>query len=466
MKKVKTRFAPSPTGLIHIGNVRTALFNALYAKKEGGVFVLRIEDTDRDRSKGEYVAALMEDLRWLGLKWGEGPASSEADATYFQSARGDIYAHYYSVLERAEIAYPCFCSPTELELSRKSQLGAGMPPRYSGKCANLSPAEAEAKSAQGLKPTLRFRVGNDEIVEFDDLVRGTQKLQTSDIGDFIIRRADGSPAFFFCNATDDALMDITHVLRGGDHLTNTPRQILLLKALGLPVPEYGHISLILGSDGSPLSKRHGSISIRDLRARGYMPSALVNLLARLGHYYENDERADLEGLANGFSLSGLGKAPARFDLAQLRHWQERVVRSADKDTLWNWLDIKTRESVPIDRREPFLDIVRSNCTFPTDAAEWASILFTDPLARDATVMSVATEAGSAFFRCALDAVERFPGEYEPFLDYLKKNTGAKGKALFQPLRASLTGRLDGPELAAIYKLLGKGRLERRLAEFI
>lgn len=315
MKPTKTRFAPSPTGLMHLGNARTALFSALF----GDRFLLRIEDTDRERSRGEFVDELMTDLRWLGLNWDEGPETAEPDEAYFQSRRGAVYQRYYEELEQQGRAYFCFCSPRELEISRKIQMSSGRPPRYSGKCANLSPAEISRNLQEGLEPTLRFRVSKNETVEFDDLVRGPQKFATDDIGDFIIRRADGSSAFFFCNAIDDALMGVTHVVRGEDHLANTPRQMMILAALNLPIPQYAHISLILGDDGAPLSKRNGSRSLNQLREEGYFPVALLNMLARLGHHYDSDDIMDFRTLKARFDLSHLGKSPARFDIVHLDH---------------------------------------------------------------------------------------------------------------------------------------------------
>jgi len=234
----KTRFAPSPTGLLHLGNVRTALFNALLARRQKGRFLLRIEDTDRERSRPEYVAALLEDLRWLGLDWQEGPAVGGPHEPYAQSTREAIYSQYYRQLESTERVYPCFCTPAELALNppaelalnRKAQLAAGRPPRYPGTCARLSEVERQARLERGLQPTLRFRVPVGRTIEFSDLVRGPQRFASDDIGDFVIRRADGTPQFFFANAVDDALMEVTHVLRGEDHLANTPRQLLLLEA--------------------------------------------------------------------------------------------------------------------------------------------------------------------------------------------------------------------------------------------
>ncbi|SMF94506.1 glutamyl-tRNA synthetase /glutamate--tRNA(Gln) ligase [Methylomagnum ishizawai] len=461
MNPTKTRFAPSPTGLMHIGNARTALFSALY----GESFLLRIEDTDAERSRREFVDELLADLRWMGLPWQEGPQTAEPGPDYFQSRRGAVYQRYYDALEQNGLAYPCFCTPRELEISRKIQLSSGQPPRYTGKCAHLNPEEVARKRAEGLEPTLRFKVPKRETVEFLDGVRGPQKFATDDIGDFIIRRADGSAAFFFCNAIDDALMGVTHVLRGEDHLANTPRQLLVLKALDLPAPQYAHNSLILGDDGAPLSKRNGSRSIAQLREEGYFPLALLNMLARLGHHYDSEDIMDFAALKARFDLSRLGKSPARFDIDHLKHWQQLAVRSADPATLKPWLHAETRALVPEDQLAAFLDIVRSNCLFPAEADGWARILFADELKAEPDMAAAARGAGEAFFLAALDAATLAGADFDAFMKALKAKTGAKGKGLFLPLRAALTGRHDGPELGALYRILDPARLHRRLAEF-
>ncbi|MFO1419344.1 MAG: glutamate--tRNA ligase, partial [Methylotetracoccus sp.] len=269
---IKTRFAPSPSGLMHLGNARTALLSAL----AGNRMLLRIEDTDQARSRTEFVTELLTDLRWLGIEWHEGPRAADTDPEYFQSRRGPVYRVLYERLFEQGKVYPCFCSPQELEISRKVQLGSGRPPRYGGRCASLAPDEAATRLAAGEPATLRFRVSKGEVIAFDDVVRGLHRFNSDDIGDFVIQRADGSPAFFFCNAVDDALMGVDLVLRGEDHLSNTPRQLMVLSALDLPCPRYAHISLIVGDDGAPLSKRNGSRSIGQLRSEGYFPSAVVN----------------------------------------------------------------------------------------------------------------------------------------------------------------------------------------------
>jgi nondiscriminating glutamyl-tRNA synthetase len=448
----KTRFAPSPTGLIHIGNARTALFNALYAYKS--VFLLRIEDTDLERSKDIYIEQLMQDLKSLGLLWQQQEK---------QSDRFDIYAEYYQQLEEQGVVYPCFCTPEELALSRKLQRASGKAPRYAGTCAHLSEAERAAKLEKGLKPTLRFRVPRGENVEFIDLVRDKQQFATDDLGDFIIRRADGTPAFFFCNAVDDALMEVTHVFRGEDHLTNTPRQILILQALNLPIPQYGHISLILGNDGLPLSKRNGSQNIQGLINDGWLPIAIVNYLARLGHTYADDNLLSLEQLAEKFSIEHLGRAPARFDAQQLKHWQQCAVANASAEELWAWMGEEVHKIVPETARDEFINTIRPNINFPKQAVEWAKILFTDEIIRQEEAQSVIDNTDKEFFNHAIAALEASQGDYKALIKQLKETSGAKGKKLFMPLRAALTGATHGPEMANLLALMGIERARMRLS---
>ena len=455
--RTRTRFAPSPTGLLHLGNLRTALFNALLARRDAGDFVLRIEDTDVERSDSVYVQSLCEDLRWLGLSWQEGPEVGGIHHPYAQSARQAIYDAYFDQLEGADRAYPCFCTERELELSRRAQRAAGKAPRYAGTCAHLSGDERETRRARGLRPTLRFRVPRGRTVVFDDLVRGTQRFETDDIGDFIIRRADGTPAFFFSNAVDDALMGITHVMRGEDHLTNTPRQLLLLEALGLGAPVYAHISMITGDDGAPLSKRNGSRAVSDLRAEGYLPGAVVNHLARLGHTYDDNALQDLDALATGFSVDRLGRAPARFDSEQLQHWQREAMHALSAAEMRDWMRQAAGDLLPVERAETFADAVRDNVQFPEDVRQWCRILFEDLPPPDDDAHAWLEQAGPAFFRAAAEA----GGDWAAVTDAVKEATGAKGKGLFMPLRLALTGQRHGPELPTIYDLLGEDEARRR-----
>lgn len=459
-----TRFAPSPTGRLHIGNARTALFNGLLARRAGGEMILRLEDTDRERSRAGFEAGIFEELHWLGLDWRQGPDTGGPSAPYRQSERQAVYEAYYRQLEDADLVYPCFCSQEALKLMRKTQLAAGKPPRYAGTCAALSRDEAASRYAAGGTATLRFRVPDDETVSFDDIVRGEQRFATADIGDFVIRRADGTPSFFFSNAVDDALMGVTHALRGEDHLANTPRQILLLRALHLSPPRYGHFPLVLDVDGGPLSKRLGSLGLADLRAQGYLPLALANYLARLGHGYAEEKFRSMDELAADFDVNRFGRAPAKYDPDQLRHWQKEAMLRLDDDAFEAWLLVHAGPlfaALDGEARRGFTLAVRDNVALPPDAKRLAETLLGDDVGHDAAAVAVIRDAGAAFFRDA-GALLADAGDFGEFSKAVSRKTGSKGKALFMPLRAALSGETHGPEMARIWHLLGKDRIRARL----
>lgn len=459
---MKTRFCPSPTGNMHLGNLRTALFNALLARAEKGIFLLRIEDTDKERSQAQYTQQIMEDLRWLGLDWQEGPEIGGAEP-YFQSQRQASYDQYYTVLENKQLAYPCFCSEQQLAIQRKVQLAAGQPPRYAGTCRNLTSTQIAGKLAQGLKPTLRFRIPDSQLIEFEDLVKGKQRFNTTDLGDFIVRRADGTAPFMYCNAIDDAAMGVTHVIRGDDHLTNTPRQLLILQALNLTQPAYGHIPMIVGSDNSPLSKRHGSRSIKQLREEGFLPDAILNYLSRLGHYYENSAYMNYDTLAVCFSMKNLGTSPARYDEQQLLYWQKEALLHCSTEKLWALMGTEVHKLVPPSEHLAFVEAVRPNITFAQDALHWATVLFT-PLVCNAEFKVILTEAGTDFFVTALQIVSEQGADYAVLCEQLKQRLGIKGKALFQPLRLALMGEMHGPDLKSIIELLGVEKIQARFKQ--
>ena len=466
VKVPRTRFAPSPTGMMHTGNLRTALFNFLFSLKHRGKFILRIEDTDLARSQPEYCQALLEDLTQLAIIWNEGSDRGGPYAPYSQTERMAIYEPYYQQLLANKLAYPCFCSAETLALNKKRQLANGQPPRYPGTCRHLSPKESEQKKTQGIAYTLRFHIADQqESIVFMDLVKGRQQFKASDLGDFIIRKADASPSFMFANAIDDALMQISHVLRGEDHLTNTPRQMLLLKALGLKHPEYGHISIILGQDGAPLSKRNGSCSIRELVAQGYMPLAIINYLARLGCVLSNNTSLELPDLAKHFSIEGLVRSPARFDIQQLDYWQKQAVQQLGTSGFIAWLKpvLSAYAAVPESRLTDFIRMIRDNITMPEQATFWCAQLLSDktelPCQPDAKEILLATSAN--FLEQCVHAVEKYGSDWIKFEQELKNTTQFKGKALFQPIRAVLTGSLRGPKMPDLFRFLGKkGLLER------
>ena len=475
---LKTRFAPSPTGLLHLGNVRTALFNYLLSAGGRGRFLLRLEDTDAIRGEDKYAEALQVDLHWLGMNWHEGPGAGGDHGPYAQSERGDIYSRYFDQLMESGHAYPCFCSEHELKISRKAQVAAGKPPRYSGKCRNLAADEIAGYFAEGKPATLRFRVPSDRSVEFDDVVRGPQKFASDDIGDFIIRRSDHTPAFFFSNAVDDALMQVTLVVRGEDHISNTPRQLLLMEALGLAAPIYAHIALVVGHDGAPLSKRNGSQTVQELRDHGYLPEAVVNYLARLGHTYESNEFLSPEELATGFDMAHLNRAPARFDLNQLLHWQREAIARASNIDLWQWMNnisiggVEIGALVPAGKQDVFVQTIRNNIESPADAFLWAANLFTDSGIYDHQAREAIETAGTIFFEQSIELLGD-DGSFKEYSKRLGEATGTRGRALFMPLRAAISGEHDqrhavesrwhdGPQMGDLWELLGADLIHRRL----
>lgn len=463
---MKSRFCPSPTGHLHLGNMRTALFNALLAQQKKGVFLLRIEDTDKVRSEDEYTESLKQDLHWLNLSWGEGPDVGGAAGPYWQSQRQAIYDRYYQQLQDKGLVYPCFCSEQELMVTRKLQLSAGQPPRYSGKCAGLSAEKIAQLRAQGLPESLRFHIEKGQSIEFVDLVKGPQKFNSDDIGDFIIRRHDGTSPFMFCNGIDDATMGVTHALRGEDHLTNTPKQLLILNALGLTPPHYGHVSLILGRDGSPLSKRNGSRSIKELREEGYLPIAVLNYLSRLGHYYENPAFMDWSQLVEKFSLSALSVSPARFDPEHLLHWQREAIQRASIDEIKAWCGNKIKAYVPSEKLDAFFSVIKGNILFPEEAVVWAHAIFDDHLVMGDQEKQILHEAGQSFFEAAHDAVLTHEEDFKSLSQALSQKTDKKGKMLFLPLRIALTGQMHGPDMPALCRLLGVEKMKKRFEDAI
>jgi glutamyl-tRNA synthetase len=454
---IRTRFSPSPTGMLHLGNARAALFSALYATKEKGDFLLRIEDTDLVRSEQKYTEMLQEDLHWLQVFWQEGPGVGGPYQPYWQSQRAEIYAKYYQELIDKKLAYPCFCTDPELALNRNIQLSRGQAPRYPGTCYKLTPEEIENRLAKGVKPALRFHVPAKTIIEFTDLVKGLQHFNSDDIGDFIIRRAEGTASFMFCNAIDDSLMQVTHVLRGEDHLANTPRQLMILRALNMRAPQYAHLSLITGDDGAKLSKRHGSFSLHDVRMQGYLPLAVLNYLGRLSHTYDQQMLMTFEELAKNFKIEKLSRASARFDKHQLLHWQKEAVMALSNAETLNWLaDIQ--QHIPMTKRDLFAEVMRKNILFPQEASVWMNIFFGDNLQFTHENLDVLKEAGEVFFIEAEQSAKKHGVDIKSICDDLKIKLNLSGKKLFMPLRVALTGEQNGPELVHIANLLGSEKI--------
>jgi nondiscriminating glutamyl-tRNA synthetase len=451
---VVTRFAPSPTGSLHLGNARTALFSHLWARKTGGKFILRIEDTDAERSQARFREQLVDDLRWLGLDWDEGPDVGGPSGPYSQAERGEFYGRLFAQLAADELAYPCYCTAEELELSRKLQRMSGKPPRYAGTCKALTPAQRAERDGRGLKAALRFAVPPDLTIDFNDAVHGPQHFASNDIGDFIIRREEGTPAFFFCNAVDDSAMGVTQVLRGDDHLANTPRQIMLLDALGMRCPAYGHVGLLVGEDGAPLSKRHGSTSAHEFRERGFLSAAVLNALFRLGHASDVDGWLPPADMPAHFRPAHLGRAPARFDVPQLMHWQKETLERMSTAEICSWLSA--------DDPPEFIELVRHNVLLPPDAIPWRNVVRGDLEPLGPEEQRVVAAAGPAFFAAAASAYDASNADLKVLTTILKERTGRKGADLFMPLRAALTGQVHGPELAPLLRLMPAEIVRRRL----
>lgn len=452
---VVSRFAPSPTGALHLGNLRTALYAWLVARRSAGRFVLRIEDTDRERSDEARVADLLEDLRWLGLDWDGGPGADDGTGPYRQSERADRHAAALARLEAAGHAYPCYCTEPELEADRQRALREKRPPRYAGHCAALDAAGRAARAAEGRRPSLRFRMPVGVRLQWHDLVRGPQSFRSDDLGDFVIRRADGTAAFLSSNAIDDAEMGITLVLRGEDHVANTPRQRALIEALGHEPPAYGHLPLLVGPNHAPLSKRDGALSVRGLRESGILPGALANLLLRLGHSGAADGYHPIADMPAQFDVTALGHAPAQVDDHQLRHWQHEALARTPDEALLPWVTGLT----PPGLEAATVAAVRKNVLLKDEAAAWCERLYGTLPPLSAGEAAVVAGPGVAFWD-AVGAVA--DGGFDQLIE-AGKACGAQGKGLFQPLRLALTGTLEGPELRPVYALLEPATRRQRLA---
>jgi glutamyl-tRNA synthetase/nondiscriminating glutamyl-tRNA synthetase len=470
---MRLRFAPSPTGHLHVGNARTALFNWLLARGQGGTFILRIEDTDVERSTSESEAAILEDLQWLGLSWDEGPDVGGPRGPYRQSERLDLYRSFANELVANGHAYYCFCSADELEADRRAALAAGLPPKYAGRCRDLSLDESRRRIQSGEAAVVRFRVPEPPLVSFQDVVRGTVPFSTDVLGDPGLLRSDGHPAYNFAVVIDDALMEVTHVIRGEDHISNTPRQVLLYEALRFTPPVFAHLALVLGPDHMPLSKRHGATSVAEFRARGYLPEALVNYLALLGWSPGGGEELLPAGeLARRFSLEAVGHSAAVFDQEKLAWVNRHYLRLADPDRIaelaWPYFERAGLVRAPTETARAFVHVIVPIATRSVDRIEHVperlQVLFKfDPeraVERD-DVREVLKEPGAnaviAVFASEIERLPRLDREsFRAAAARVRQATGRKGKALFHPIRVALTGEASGPELDLIVPAIERG----------
>jgi nondiscriminating glutamyl-tRNA synthetase len=447
---MRLRFAPSPTGLLHVGNARTALFNWLLARGQGGSFVLRVEDTDVARSTRASEDGIKDDLRWLGLQWDEGPDVGGPYPPYRQSERMDRYEAAADRLIAGGHAYYCFCSAEQLEKERVAALEANLPPKYSGRCRSLDASDVATRRASGEPAALRFKVPADRDVTFTDLVRGDVTFHTSVIGDPVIVRSDGGPAYNFAVVVDDAEMAITHVIRGEDHISNTPRQVLLYEALGLTPPVFAHLSLVLGPDHAPLSKRHGATSVSEFRARGYLPEALVNYLALLGWSPgDGQELLAADEMARRFDLARVSHSAAVFDTEKLNWMNRHYMKQCPSGRLAALVEPWFASGTPLDAIETVLPMAvgavdrleevpsRVEFVLAWDATEAARLLAAEP---------DGAKVVSAFADAIADAGPLTKETFRAATARTRDATGIKGRALFHPIRVALTGWESGPEL--------------------
>lgn len=460
MAHVRTRFAPSPTGHLHIGNARTALFNSLFALQKSGSFILRIEDTDRERSKKEFESSIIEDLKWLGLEWDEGPDRVGSKGPYRQSERLGVYRDLAERLLGEGSAYRCYCSKERLEELKKNQLKAGLPPRYDGRCRELK------ARPEGIVPAVRFRVIARKVA-FKDGVHGDVSFDTSAFGDFVLIGSDGIASYNFAAVVDDALMEITDIIRGEDHLPNTPRQILLFESLGFKAPSFSHIPLVLSPRRVPLSKRDPSSSLKELKEKGYTPEAVVNTIARLG-WHPGEDLLSIKELTELFRIEDLSKSPSIFDMDRLKSYNKLSIGRSGTIRLLNLLSdsIKGLLADP----EEAIETVRANAETLRDfEALLAPFRPQFPVTEEASAALKEPHAKpviSAFLE-ETEQAEKLDAEwYRSSIESVKRKTGEKGKRLFMPIRAALTGRTEGIELAGILKLLGKGNAIKRLKDAV
>ena len=473
--KVRVRFAPSPTGYLHVGGARTALYNWLFARHENGVFILRIEDTDVERSTDESVTTILDSLRWLGLDWDEGPEVGGPAGPYRQAERLTLYQEHARKLLDEGKAYYCTCTPEELEGRRKAALAAGTSPKYDGRCRARG---NDLAGVGGRGAAVRLLVRDEGSIEIADLVHGPIRFERADLDDFILLRSDGMPTYNFAVVIDDVLMDITHVIRGDDHISNTPRQIMLYEAMGLPVPCFAHIPMILGSDRSRLSKRHGATSVLAYQQMGYLPEAMVNYLVRLGWSHGDQEIFSQEELVRHFSLEKVGKTPAVFDPVKLEWLNGQYIKHIAPDRLtallrpfWEAAGVSQQELFQGDEAwlHRVAGLFQERARTVTELASSSRFVFTGKIERDkAVAMKVLSSEAKARIRALLPEIEALPTFTAATLESLfrmrAEALGLKLVDLAQPFRVGLSGKSVSPPIFPIMELMGWEAARRRVEE--
>ena len=474
---VRVRFAPSPTGFLHIGGARTALYSSVFAKKNKGTFVLRVEDTDLERSKKEYEESQIEDLKWLGIEYDEGPDRPGDCGPYRQSERIEIYKKYAKELVDKGLAFPCFCTDEELDAKRKKAEEEKRAPHYDGTCRDIDPEVAKARIDKGEKFTIRFKVPKKTIT-VHDLIRGEVTFPDDMVGDFVILRSNGLPVYNFCCVIDDWLMKMTHVIRAEDHLPNTMRQVMIYEALGAKLPEFAHVSLLVGHDRAKLSKRHGATSVTMFRDQGYLPEAMVNYLSLLGWSHPDEKDVfSKEELLLHFDLKRLGKAAATFDMVKLGYINGQHIKGLSSKEILKQIDkflpkdtaFKTQDS---SWQEEFVDLFKEKVDTLPGFSSFIEDIFNSDVKDDEAFKEVLSwETTSKIKEYLINKVSEAKEEGLPFLtpelldEYLttlKKEHKIKGKNLFKGTRAVLTGRAEGPDLKRFVALTPLDVISSRL----
>ncbi|MDI6895347.1 MAG: glutamate--tRNA ligase [Bacillota bacterium] len=486
---VRVRFAPSPTGELHIGGARTALFNWLFARHYGGKFVLRMEDTDVKRSRDELVRPMLEAFRWLGLDWDEGPEVGGPFGPYFQSQRLDLYAAHAERLLQSGHAYRCYCTPEELEQRRKEALAQALPPRYDRRCRDLTPAREEALAREGRRPVLRLKMPLEGVTVVRDLVRGDVAFEHVVLDDWVLVKSDGMPTYNFACVVDDATMEITHVIRAEEHLSNTPKQVLLYRALDYDLPEFAHVPMILAPDRSKLSKRHGATAVHEYRDRGYLAEALVNYLATLGWSPEGgQEIISRDEMIREFSLERVSRSAAIYDNEKLTWMNAQYLRLASPSLLVDWALPFWRQAAllparpsaagvppdPATRRwlEGIMGVMRERVRTLAEVPEATRYFFTDDFTYDekGVAKHFARPGVADLLQTAVERLRALPGWDAATVEHcyrsLAEGRGIGAGQIIHPTRLALTGRTVGPGLFDIMALLGREETLRRLERAI
>lgn len=482
MEEVRVRIAPSPSGNLHIGTARTALFNYLFAKKNNGKFVLRIEDTDAERTSQEYIDNIFDSLKALGLNWDEGPDVGGPYGPYTQSERFDIYPKYIQKLLDSGFAYECFCTPEELEAEKEEATKNKKPYVYSKKCENLTEEEKAKLRAEGRKPAIRFNIAKAQkafhyssILEFDDIVKGKLHVDTNLLGDFVIQKSNGAPTYNYAVVIDDMLMKISHVIRGEDHISNTYKQILIYEALGAEVPKFGHLGMILAPDRSKLSKRHGATAVSDFVKQGYLTDALINFVALLGWApSDGEEIKPVEKIAEDFRIHEISSSNSIFEYDKLKwmnsHYIKMLSMDELKQRLMPYLEKYDLSQLTDEQFTRMLEVTREPLVLLSDITDAVSYFFGDSVKVEPQVQTdvLDTEISQEVLKTYLEqskdweyTEENLHEKLEAFRGYFKEK-GIKPKVTMWAIRAAVTGRTRGADMTAILAILGKEKVERRI----